>query len=86
MLAPVRATAEITVEKGKLRIKLRDAEFASNVLPALGRELLNQILAATIDLSMPALPLGLAIESVTPGSNGLSISVGGNDVLLTADT
>ena len=83
-LAPVQAVAEITVEKGLLRIKLRDARFESNILPPLGRELLNQILAATIDLAMPALPLGLALQSVTPGPDGLSISVVGNDVLLTA--
>jgi hypothetical protein len=48
----------------------------------LGREILNQILAATIDLSMPALPLGLALKSVTPERDGLSISVIGNDVEL----
>jgi ABC transport system ATP-binding/permease protein len=82
-LAPVQAEADITVEKGQLRIKLRDARFESRVLPALGRELLNQILAATIDLNMPALPLGLTLKSVTPRSDGLSISVVGQDVLLT---
>ena len=80
----MQAVAEITVEKGQLRIKLRDARFESSVLPALGRELLNQILAATIDLNMPALPLGLALQSVTPGPDGLSISVVGHDVPLTA--
>jgi hypothetical protein len=83
-LAPVQAVADITVEKGRLRIKLRDARFASNILPPLGRTLLNQILAATIDLNMPALPLGLALQTVTVGPDGLSISVVGNDVLLTA--
>jgi hypothetical protein len=83
-LAPVQAVAEITVEKGLLRIKLRDARFGSRVLPALGRELLNQILAATIDLNMPALPLGLALQAVTPGPDGLSINVVGRDVPLTA--
>jgi hypothetical protein len=83
-LAPVRAVAEITVEKGLLRIKLRDARFGSSVLPALGRELLNQILAATIDLNMPALPLGLALQAVTPEPDGLSINVVGQDVTLTA--
>jgi hypothetical protein len=82
-LAPVQALAEITVEKGHLRIKLRDAKFASSVLPDLGKDLLNQILAATIDLTMPALPLGLALQSVTTGRDGLSISVIGHDVLLT---
>lgn len=85
-LAPVQATAEITVQDGLLRISLRDARFGSNVLPSLGRELLNQILATTIDLSMPALPLGLALQSVTPGPDGLSISVVGHDVLLTASS
>ena len=84
VLAPVQAVAEITVEKGLLRIKLRDARFGSRVLPALGRELLNQILAATIDLNMPALPLGLALQAVTPGPDGLSINVAGQDVPLTA--
>ena len=83
-LAPVQAVAEITVEEGLLRIRLRDARFDSRVLPPLGKELLNQILAATIDLSMPALPLGLALQSVTPGPDGLSISVVGHDVPLTA--
>jgi len=83
-LAPVRAVAEITVEKGQLRIRLRDAQFESRVLPALGREILNQILAAAINLKMPALPLGLVLQSVTPGPDGLSISVVGHDVLLTA--
>jgi hypothetical protein len=83
-LAPVQAVAEITVDKGLLRIKLRDARFGSRVLPALGRELLNQILAATIDLNMPALPLGLALQAVTPGPDGLSINVVGQDVALTA--
>jgi hypothetical protein len=83
-LAPVEAVAEITVEKGLLRIKLRDARFGSRVLPALGRDLLNQILAATINLTMPALPLGLALQSVTPGPDGLSIRVAGDDVQLTA--
>jgi len=83
-LAPVQAVAEIAVHEGQLRIKLRDARFASRDLPPLGKELLNQILAATIDLSMPALPLGLALQSVTPGPTGLSISVAGRDVPLTA--
>jgi hypothetical protein len=85
-LAPVQAAADITVEEGHLRIKLRDARFNSAVLPPLGKELLNQILAATIDLAMPALPLGLALQSVTPGPSGLSISVAGHDVPLTADS
>ena len=44
----------------------------------------NQILAAAINLKMPALPLGLALESVTPGPDGVSISVVGQDVPLTA--
>jgi hypothetical protein len=83
-LAPVQAEADITVEQGLLRIKLRDARFGSSALPSLGRELLNQILAATIDLNMPALPLGLALQSVTPGREGLSIDVVGQDVPLTA--
>ena len=83
-LAPVQAVADIAVEDGRLRIKLRDARFNSAVLPPLGRELLNQILATTIDLAMPALPLGLAIQSVKTGPDGLSISVAGQDVLLTA--
>jgi hypothetical protein len=84
-LAPVQAVADITVENGLLRIKLRDARFNSSVLPPLGKDILNQILAATIDLAMPALPLGLALQSVTPGPDGLSISVAGHDVQLTAD-
>jgi len=33
---------------------------------------------------MPALPLGLVLESVTPGPDGLSISVVGQDVPLMA--
>ena len=66
--------------------KLRDARFNSRVLPALGKDVLNQILAATIDLAMPALPLGLALQSVTPGPDGLSISVIGHDVPLAADS
>jgi hypothetical protein len=85
VLAPVEAVAEVTVDKGKLRIKLRDARFGSRVLPSLGKALLDQILAATIDLTMPALPLGLALQSVTPGPDALSISVAGRDVPLTAD-
>jgi hypothetical protein len=83
-LVPVQAVADISVEEGQLRIRLRDARFASNVLPPLGTELLNQILATSIDLFMPELPLGLALQSVTPGPDGLSISVVGQDVLLTA--
>jgi hypothetical protein len=83
-LAPVQATAKITVEKGRLRIRLSDARFDSNVLPELGREVLNQILDTTIDLAMPDLPLGLALQSVTPGPDGVSISIVGRDVPLTA--
>lgn len=82
-LAPIQATAEITVQDGLLRVSLRDARFNSNVLPALGREVLNQILATTIDLTLPTLPLGLSLQSVTAGPDGLSISVVGHDVLLT---
>jgi ABC-type multidrug transport system ATPase subunit/pSer/pThr/pTyr-binding forkhead associated (FHA) protein len=84
-LAPVQAVAETTVEDGLLSIKLRDARFGSRVLPELGRALLNQILAATIKLTMPALPLGLVLQSVTPGPDALSINVVGRDVPLTAD-
>jgi len=83
-LAPVQAVADITVEEGRLRIRLRDAQFESLALPPFGRELLDQILATTIDLLMPALPLGLALQSVTPGPDGLSISVVGHEVPLTA--
>ncbi len=80
----MQAVADITVEDGLLRIRLRDARFESLELPPLGRELLDQILAATIDLVMPALPLGLALQSVTPGPDGLWISIVGQNVPLAA--
>jgi hypothetical protein len=83
-LAPVQAVADIGVEQGQLRVRLRDAHFVSHDLPPLGTELLNQILALSIDFLMPSLPLGLALRSVTPGPDGLSISVVGHDVPLTA--
>lgn len=85
-LAPVEAVADISVEEGQLRIRLREARFASLELPPLGAVLLDQILAATIDLLMPPLPLGLTLQSVTPGPDGLSISVIGHDVPLTVGT
>jgi hypothetical protein len=85
-LAPVQAVADVTVENGQLRIRLRDARFESLELPPLGRVLLDQLLAATIDLFMPPLPLGLALQSVTPGPDGLSIRVVGEDVPLAASS
>jgi hypothetical protein len=85
-LAPVQASADVIVENGRLRVKLRDAQFASLDLPPLSRELLDQILALTIDILMPPLPLGLTLESVTPEPDGLSISVVGHDVPLTVDS
>ena len=84
-LAPVRAVADIAVDAGHLRVKLRDAQFVSLALPTAGRGILDQILAVSIDLLMPSLPLGLTLQSVIPGPEGLSISVVGRDVPLTVD-
>ncbi len=85
-LAPVQAVADVTVEDGRLRVKLRDAQFVSLALPQAGRDLLDQILALTIDILMPTLPLGLTLQSVTAEPNGLSISVVGHDVPLTVES
>jgi hypothetical protein len=82
----VQAVADVTVEDGRLRVKLRDAQFVSLALPAAGRDLLDQILALTIDVLMPTLPLGLTLQSVTAEPNGLSISVVGRDVPLTVQS
>jgi hypothetical protein len=85
-LAPVQAVADVTVDEGLLRVRLRDAQFMSFVLPQLGTEVLNQILGVSIDLLMPELPLGLTLQAVIPGPDGLAISVVGRDVQLAASS
>ncbi len=77
----VVATGEVSVVGGKLRVKIVDVRQAGGGLPAGADGLLRQLGSQlSQDITLPALPYGLTLRSVTVANDGLRITAGAANV------
>ena len=82
----VNGTANLTVAEGNL-VKMRFEQVTAEGLPSipLVQNLLNNYAKQiSVDIRVPALPLGLAVQKVQPTADGLVVTAGASEVPLNA--
>jgi hypothetical protein len=72
---PMSATADLGVDAGVVRIRLRDARVEDGTLAGVAQAQLDALAQRlSVDIRIPPLPFRLAIDDVRPEDDGLSIT------------
>jgi hypothetical protein len=79
---PIEAEAVIGVAEGVIQVGLRNAKAIGVSMPGVGLDLMDQLVNTVIEARMPALPFGLALQSLSVTPDGLQVHIAGEDVPL----
>jgi hypothetical protein len=79
---PISATAQVSAVDGSLAVKLVDARAVGLEAPGPVRNYLSDLVQRTLAGRLPQLPLGLTLQHVAVATDGLAISVVGQNVTL----
>ncbi|HEY7225669.1 MAG TPA: DUF2993 domain-containing protein [Micromonosporaceae bacterium] len=81
---PIEASAAVTVDGGRIELRLRDARAVGVPMPAVGLPALDQLMNAAIVATIPRLPFGIGLDALTVTPGGLAVSASGRAVTLVA--
>lgn len=80
---PMSAVADLSVNSGVVRLRVRDAQVEGSALPALAQAQLDSLVARlSVEFRIPPLPFRLSIDDVRVEQPGLSVTASARSVPL----